>query len=74
MDKAVVKAIKKPPQDSVLLLTIVAYSDGLLDPKYENIMNATALIEENTQLEKMLMDAWKKKKFRDIRNLGAISV
>jgi hypothetical protein len=75
MDEAVVKAIKKPPpEDSLLLMAIVAHSEGLLDPKYKDIDNATAFVEENQQLVEMLEVAWQKRQFRDIRNLGAVSV
>ena len=72
MGSAVVKAIKKPPPEDYLLMTIVAHSDGLLHPKYNDIRHATALVENNQQLAEMLATAWEKRQFRDIRNLGAL--
>lgn len=75
MDKAVLKAIKKPPpEDCFLFSIIVTYSEGLLDPKYKTNEEAMALIEENPQLAEMLEVAWGKREFRDIRNLGVLSV
>jgi hypothetical protein len=75
MDKAVLKAIKRPPpEDCYLLTVIVIYSDGLLDPKYINTKNAMVLLEDNQQFVEMLEVAWGRRQFRDIRNLGAVSV
>jgi hypothetical protein len=74
MDKAVVKGLEGPPPKVYLLCLIVAHSDGLLDPKYEVIRNSMALVEGNPQLAEMLGVTWGKRQFRDIRNLGAVSV
>jgi hypothetical protein len=75
MDKAVLKTIKSSlPDGYYLLMVIVAYSDGLLDQKYQFMSNSDALIDGNPQLDQMLQVAWRKRQFRAIRNLGTISV
>ena len=75
LDLKVVNAIKKqPPEEAFLLWMIVSHSDGLLDPKYIDMSNAIALLEEEQQLTEMLNTAWGKRQFRDIRNLGVVIV
>jgi hypothetical protein len=75
MDEAVKEAMENWPIVDVLLLgEIVARSEGQLNQKYKEIDNVKALIKENPELSKMLKTAWEKRQFRDIRNLGAISV
>ena len=57
-----------------LLATIVANSEGTLDPKYGNNTNAKTLLRTEEKLLEKLNDAWTQKKFKEIRNLSAIYI
>jgi len=62
-----------PPFASLFLLsTIVSTSEGLLDPKYKETLNAMNLLAEHPDLMEKLSHAWKLGRFKDIRNLSAI--
>jgi hypothetical protein len=76
-DEAVCKLYDDQPSSlnrtTYLLATIVSTSNGLLDPKYGDISNARVLLEKHSELMDQLGYAWKAGKFKDIRNLSAIS-
>lgn len=55
-----------------VLATIVSTSKPLLDPKYGEIQNAKALLEEHPNLAEKLRMAWKDGSFKGIRNLSAM--
>jgi hypothetical protein len=77
LDEAVLKICPFEPSiielGTFLLATIVSTSEGQLDPQYEKIPNARALLEEHPELMDKLKEAWVKGTFREIRNLSAIS-
>jgi hypothetical protein len=78
-DAEVLKIAKKialnEPSDltyaTMLLITIISVSKGLLDPKYNDIPDAIGLINAHPQLMQLLKTTWEAKSFRDIRNLSA---
>ena len=53
-----------------LLVTIVSSSEGLLDLKYKDFMDAKALIRRHPELLEKLKEAWNIQAFKDIRNLS----
>jgi hypothetical protein len=57
---------------AIVLATIVSTSKPLLDPKYGEIQNAKALLEEHPNLAEKLRVAWKDGTFEGIRNLSAV--
>jgi len=57
-----------------LLSTIVSTSEGLLNPKYGNVMNAHALLKDLPELVKKLRQTWNDKTFKEIWNLSEIPV
>lgn len=75
MDKAVLRAMAGDTSSLLLLNTIVTVSNGLLDPKYMNILAARALLNDHPELEEKLSTALKtsSKSFAEIRNLSAPS-
>jgi hypothetical protein len=59
------------PFNPVTLLTqIAAFSDGKLDSKYRDPVDALTIIQANPQLESQLEAAWKDKSFGNIRDLS----
>jgi hypothetical protein len=78
LDGEVIRVTEDPPWCSILpimlLATIVSTSEGLLNPKYGNNPNASALLHDQPDLVEKLRLAWKDKSFKEIRNLGEISV
>jgi hypothetical protein len=52
-----------------LLITIVQESEGKLDPQYGGNSNARDLLQRHSDLFEMLKVAWRKKSFREIREL-----
>ena len=77
LDKSVLETADYDPSTlptaGFLLVTIVANSEGKLDPKYENTRNAKALLEEHPGLMGKLKEAWAARSFREIRNLSELS-
>jgi len=59
---------------AVLLALIVTGAKEHLNPDYRYVSEVEALLEDHPQLIEMLSDAWKAKKFQQIRNLGSILV
>ena len=57
-------------QYRILLNAIVARSKDSLDRKYLDMEEAKTLIKTHGELRAMLAAAWKRKSFREIRNLG----
>jgi len=77
MDQTVLLDIGGDPHEqrlSVLLHTIVANSNGKLNPKYEMKTAAVALLAEHPELRIELMQAWGARSFKNIRNLSMCSV
>ena len=78
MDAEVVRATPDSPWGSMLaawlLVTIVSTSEGLLNPKYGQPQNASALLNDQPELVEKLRLAWNDKTFKEIRNLSEISV
>ncbi|KAI6042392.1 hypothetical protein EDC04DRAFT_2892069 [Pisolithus marmoratus] len=52
-----------------LLIAVVWFSNGTLDPLYTSHLTVPSLIERQPGLESMLHTAWSNKTYRDIRNL-----
>ena len=80
LDKAVEQAVEDDLADGsdlgsslqyvALLNAIVAHSKGM-DRKYLDMKEAKKLIKTHGELGAMLDSAWKRKSYREIRNLGA---
>ena len=60
-----------PLEYRALLTYIVLHSKGDLDPKYNVLPAAGALINTYGELHDMLSSAWEQRSYRKIRNLGA---
>jgi len=79
LDRAVDKAASKALSGSLvlpihyfaLLHYIVKHSKGDLDPKYMVLEEAEALIDTYGEVQDMLVSAWERRSYREIRNLGA---
>jgi len=56
---------------AVLLNTIIARSENALDRQYLDMLAATKLIKTHGELRDMLVSAWERRSYREIRNLGA---
>jgi len=78
LDVEVFQATKYDPSNnlaaSILLNAITSTSKGLLDPKYAHGQKALALLEEYPELMDKLQVAWAANSFKEIRNLGVISI
>ena len=71
LDQQVMVAMDGQPYSSLLLLlAIVTFSEGKLDPKYKDIRHAKAILKANPPLTSQLKAAWEKKSFKEIRDLG----
>ena len=63
-----------PLSDSQLLLVLLAVvenSNGVLDAQYSRQRNASALLAAREELRQMLRNAWRDKRFMEVRKLGA---
>jgi hypothetical protein len=72
MDEAVKDTVDELFSPTFLLATIVSTSDGILDPKYEKIQNAKALLRECPELANKLKEAWNQGTFKEIRKLSTL--
>ena len=62
-----------PPDDPpVLLLLVVSHSDGMLDQRYRDIIQAGNLLTEYPELGERLKAAHTARSFKDIRTLGML--
>jgi hypothetical protein len=68
-DQQVMDAMEALPFSPLyLLLAIVTFSEGKLDPKYKNMRHAKAFLQANPQLTSQLEAAWNKRSFKEIRD------
>jgi hypothetical protein len=74
LDQAVLNMAEDGPPPPLILLTIISTSKGLLDPKYNDAGNATALLKGYPELRDKLKAAWAARSFKEIRNLGVMSI
>jgi hypothetical protein len=73
LDAVVLDAAEEPstlPRAIFLLTTIVATSEGRLNPEYIGPTPTKALLERRPELMNKLSDAWSAGEFREIRNLS----
>jgi hypothetical protein len=75
MDALVLKVAHDEPSTlslaTLLLATIVSTSEGKLQSEFSHVPVAYGLLQEHPRLLIQLQDAWKKKSFKEIRDLGA---
>jgi len=81
LDRAVEKAIEDDLADVsdlcanwqyvTVINAIIEYSNGTLDKKHTGLEPPKNLIKTHEELRAMLSSAWRRKSYREIRNLGA---
>ena len=59
-----------PSFEQNLISYIVRHSKGELDPRYRLLEENETLIEAHQELRDMLVSAWERRSYREIRNLG----
>jgi len=78
LDESVLRGSPPEPLNSasgaLLLIPIVAGAKQHLNQDYRDLFATEALLDDHPLLLDMLSDAWKAKKFQQIRNLGVILV
>jgi hypothetical protein len=69
-NRAIYEPSKGPEAQLLLMHSIISFSEGLLDPKHKDVIEALRLFKKHPELRDKLHEAWTAKSFKEIRNLG----